>query len=70
MRISNELVPGASDHTGPVLVLLEHGIICGGFVLADNEFVTSFEGIKEVRNLTGLPLLADHQLIYNNHLQD
>lgn len=54
MRISNDLVPGAADHSGPVLVLLEHGSILSGFVLAENEFVTSFEGIEEARKIAGL----------------
>lgn len=52
VKISNELVPGAAEHTGPVLVYLERGRITGGFVLLHDEFVTSLATFSETRKLT------------------
>lgn len=54
MQITDELVPGASTHTGPVLIQLVAGEVQGGFVLRDDEFVTSISALNETRKLAGL----------------
>ncbi|EIW8505110.1 hypothetical protein CWN19_22055 [Klebsiella pneumoniae] len=55
MKISNDLVPGAAEHTGPVLVYLERGQITSGFVLLHDEFVTSIATFVETRKITEYP---------------
>ncbi|EPJ9743108.1 hypothetical protein LQE22_004285 [Klebsiella oxytoca] len=54
MNISEDIVPGASTHTGPVLVYLECGEAKGGFLLMPDEFVTSLAALEEVREMAGL----------------
>ncbi|MES0260268.1 hypothetical protein KDV51_07105 [Citrobacter portucalensis] len=54
MQITDELVPGASAHSGPVLIQLVAGKVQGGFVLRDDEFVTSISALNEARKLAGL----------------
>ena len=54
MHITDELVPGASAHTGPVLVYLTEGRVQGGFILREDEFVTSITALNETRKLAGL----------------
>ncbi len=54
MQITNELVPGASAHTGPVLIQLVAGEVQGGFILRDDEFVTSISTLNETRIMAGL----------------
>ncbi|HHT2661493.1 TPA: hypothetical protein ACTYSP_001070 [Citrobacter freundii] len=54
MQITDELVPGAATHTGPVLIQLVAGKVQGGFVLRDDEFVTSISALNETRKLAGL----------------
>lgn len=54
MHISDDVIPGAVGHTGPVLVYLECGRICGGFVLRPDEFVTSLPALDEARQHAGL----------------
>lgn len=54
MHISDDVIPGAAGHTGPVLVYLECGRISGGFVLRADEFVTSLAALDEARQHAGL----------------
>ncbi|MDT7178352.1 hypothetical protein [Citrobacter freundii] len=54
MHISDNLVPGAANHTGAVLVYVEQGCELGGFVLMVDEFVTSISALEETRKLAGL----------------
>ncbi|CAM8424395.1 TPA: hypothetical protein ACYSC8_005164 [Citrobacter freundii] len=54
MHISDNLVPGAANHTGAVLVYVEQGCVLGGFVLMVDEFVTSISALEETRKLAGL----------------
>ncbi len=54
MHISDDVIPGAAGYTGPVLVYIECGRICGGFVLRTDEFVTSLTALNEARQHAGL----------------
>lgn len=54
MHITDEMVPGASVHTGPVLVYLTEGQVQSGFILMDDEFVTSITALNESRRIAGL----------------
>lgn len=55
MQITNDVVPGTTSYTGPVLVYLNNGYIQGGFILRPDEFVTSLTALDEARKLAGLP---------------
>lgn len=54
MHISDDVIPGATGHTGPVLIYLESGRISGGFLLRSDEFVTSLTALDETRQHAGL----------------
>lgn len=54
MHITNDDVPGALGYTGAVLVYLVDGLIQGGFILRNDEFVTSLTALNEARELAGL----------------
>lgn len=54
MLISDDVIPGAAGYTGPVLIYLERGRICGGFILRPDEFVTSLTALDEARQHAGL----------------
>ena len=58
MRLSDNLVPGASAHTGPVLVYLTNGQVNSGFILREDEFVTSITALNETRILAGLESMS------------
>lgn len=54
MHISDDVIPGAAGHSGPVLIYVEHGRICGGFILRPDEFVTLLTALDEARQHAGL----------------
>ena len=54
MHILDDVVPGASTHSGMVLVYVEQGCVRGGFVLRPDEFVTSISAMEEARKFAGL----------------
>jgi hypothetical protein len=57
MEIPDNLFPGVTQHTGPVLVILERGEVKRGFALRKDEFVTSISSLNESRKKAGLPAL-------------
>lgn len=56
MQIPDDLIPGLSEHTGPVLIYFVKGRVVRGFALRKDEFVTSLRALEEVRKKAGLPV--------------
>ncbi|MES3389867.1 hypothetical protein [Enterobacter hormaechei] len=57
MEIPDNLFPGVSQHTGPVLVYLVNGEVKRGYALRKGEFVTSIPALNEALKKAGLPAL-------------
>ncbi|EEM8546937.1 hypothetical protein ACQR7C_10140 [Salmonella enterica] len=55
MQIPDDLIPGLLDHTGPVLIYLVNGEAQRGFILRENEFVTSWQELLEAGKQAGFP---------------
>lgn len=53
MEIPDNLFPGISQHTGPVLVYLVKGEVKQGFALRKDEFVTSLPMLNETLKRAG-----------------
>lgn len=56
MQIPDDLIPGLSEHTGPVLIYFVKGSVVRGFALRKDEFVTSLRTLEETRKKAGLPV--------------
>ncbi|WP_160621304.1 hypothetical protein [Mixta intestinalis] len=54
VNIPGDLIPGLSELSGPALIYFESGRAQRGFVLRDDEFVTSLSGFAEMLHLAGL----------------
>ncbi|EOZ0070371.1 hypothetical protein ACQHF0_005031 [Salmonella enterica] len=50
-----KLIPGISEHKGAALFYLDHGHLKYGFLLRDDEFVTSLRDLEEAKKKAGLP---------------
>ncbi|EDE6352121.1 hypothetical protein BXI04_20855 [Salmonella enterica subsp. enterica serovar Abony] len=55
MQMPDDLIPGLLTHTGPVLIYLVNGEALRGFLLRENEFVTSWQELQEAGKLAGFP---------------
>lgn len=56
MQIPDDLIPGLSEYTGPVLIYFVKGSVVRGFALRKDEFVTSLRALEEARKKAGLPV--------------
>ncbi|MCO5781605.1 hypothetical protein [Citrobacter meridianamericanus] len=56
MQIPDDLIPGLSGYTGPVLIYVVKGKAERGFALRKDEFVTSLKTLEEARKKAGLPV--------------
>lgn len=56
MHIPDDLIPGLTELTGPVLIYFAKGDPQRGFALRKDEFVTSLRALEEARKKAGLKL--------------
>lgn len=62
MEIPDNLFPGLTEHTGPVLVYFVKGKAVRGFALRKDEFVTSLRALEEARKKAGLSAFESAQV--------